>query len=53
MHTDDLGRFFRVWPATATRGNLPPGFEFTSDKAPQLTVEQLRAMLGEEVGVHV
>lgn len=53
MHTDDLGGYFRVWPATRTPGNLPSGFEYTSDKASQLTVEQLRVMLGEEVGSHV
>jgi UDP-N-acetylglucosamine 4,6-dehydratase/5-epimerase len=56
MHTHEAGAYFRVWPAsnaTMMITSLPVGFEYTSDKAPQLTVEQLRAMLGEEVGSHV
>jgi len=43
MHTCDIGALFRIYPATSTfESNLKEGFEYTSDTAPQLSVEQLR-----------
>lgn len=46
MHTDELDGHFRVWPAyTNHEGNLPAGFEYRSDAARQLTVEELRRMI--------
>ncbi len=47
QHSDDIGPWFRVWPAyTLHRGNLEPGYEYRSDTAPQLSPYQLREMLG-------
>jgi hypothetical protein len=46
MHTDMLDRHFRVYPAyTGHKGNLGEGYEYRSDEARQLTVEELRVML--------
>ncbi len=46
MHADMDGDHFRIFPAyTGHRGNLGEGYEYRSDEARQLTVEELRAML--------
>jgi len=46
MHTEDMGEYFKVWPAyTEHRGNLPAGYEYTSEKARQLTTGELREMV--------
>jgi UDP-N-acetylglucosamine 4,6-dehydratase/5-epimerase len=46
MHADDIGTHFRIYPAyTGRKGNLPDGFEYRSDLAPQVRVRELREML--------
>jgi UDP-N-acetylglucosamine 4,6-dehydratase len=46
MHADDIGEHFRVYPAfTGHHGNLPEGYEYRSDTARQLSIEELRGML--------
>lgn len=46
MHAEDLGNWFRIWPArTGKRGGLAEGFEYRSDTARQLEVCELREML--------
>lgn len=45
-HTEDTGDSFRVWPAfDGVKGNVPEGFEYRSDTAPQLTLGELSAMV--------
>jgi UDP-N-acetylglucosamine 4,6-dehydratase len=46
MHAVETPDVFQIYPASGgTLGNLPDGFEYTSNIAPQLTVEQLRAII--------
>ena len=46
IYARDCGDVFKVWPAySGAFGNLPADFEYTSDKAKQLTVEEMRAMI--------
>lgn len=49
-HTFQDETHFRVYPAFYNvESNLPTGFEYTSDNAPQLNVEQLRVMINESL----
>jgi UDP-N-acetylglucosamine 4,6-dehydratase len=45
-----LGPAYRAWPYTppALSPPLPPGFRWRSDEAPQMTAEELRAMVEEQ-----
>jgi len=46
IYARDCGNVFKVWPAySGALGNLHADFEYTSDRAKQLTVEELRAMI--------
>lgn len=46
MHTDERQEDFRIWPAyLGYKGNLPEGYEYRSNTARQLSVEELREML--------
>jgi UDP-N-acetylglucosamine 4,6-dehydratase len=46
IYTRDCGDVFKVWPAySGAVGSLDPNFEYTSDKAKQLTVEEMRVMI--------
>lgn len=48
MHTDDIETHYRVYPAsTGYIGNLPEGFEYRSDTARQLTVHELKQLVGD------
>jgi FlaA1/EpsC-like NDP-sugar epimerase len=46
MHTLDIGKYYRIYPATSgISSNLPEGFTYTSDTAIQYTVEELQEIV--------
>lgn len=52
MHTQDIGNYFRVYPAwTNYEGNLDFGYEYNSKYATQLSVEELRDMINESPNI--
>ena len=51
MHSEDIGDYFRVYPAYQERfvwvNRLPPGYEYRSDRARQLSVDDLRRLISQ------
>lgn len=46
MNADDIGDYYRIYPAyTGHKGNLPQGFQYRSDTARQISVEELSWMI--------
>jgi FlaA1/EpsC-like NDP-sugar epimerase len=45
MHTVDIGKYYRIYPATSNvASNLPKGFTFTSSRTRQLNVAELQEL---------